>query len=178
VTELDEPIPVGASWRLLTVFSIQVRVELVKLLLEYEMATLSDIARKLSERDLQITLPGLFKHMRILEEAGIVRRMSGGIVLDVPDARKTVYLLEGKERVKAILQQLENNVSKPLAAGEIFNRTSKVARKVQEMRPNLVVEEKKRLETLITLCESEEVHNFLTEDEKKKVKLWRIMLTF
>ena len=161
----------------MSVFSNKTRVEIVRLLSESEMATLSDIAGRLGRRNLGITLPGLFKHMGILEEAGIVRKMSGGVVLDEPDARKTVYLLEGKERVQKLLQSLEKNVAALLATGEAFHMTSKVARSVQEMGPKLASEETKRLETLLELCEASKIYSHLTEDEKKKLKLWKMMLT-
>lgn len=166
------------SWKLLNVFASKVRVEIVRFLVHFEMATLSDISKGLNDCELGMSLPGLFKHMGILEEAGIVRKMSGGLALEVPDARKTLYLLEGKERVERILHQLENNVSNLLLAGETFNKTSKVAKKVQEMGPKLAAEEKKLLETLLKRCDSKEIFDLLTEDEKKKVKLWKIMMTF
>jgi len=165
-------------WRLLRVFENKVRVEIIRLLLQFEMLSLSDVARKLeAEHGRKITLPGLLKHMKELEDAGIVQRESGAF-LPTPDARKTVYLLEGKERVEKALQQLENNVGKLLLAGAIFSETAKLARKVQGMRYKFVKEEKNRLEFLLAQCESEKVYNCLTEDERKKVKLWRMMMTF
>jgi len=150
----------------------------VRLLLQFEMISLSDIAKKLEDKyGRKITLPGLLKHMKELEDAGIVQRESGAF-LPTPDARKTVYLLEGKERVEKILQQLEGNVGNLLLSGALFTETAKLARKAQGTRHRLVEEEKKRLEYLLNQCESERIHSHLTEDEKKKVKLWRMMLTF
>jgi DNA-binding HxlR family transcriptional regulator len=165
-------------WKILRVFGSGIRVEIVRLLLQFEMISLSDIAKKLEDKyGRKITLPGLLKHMKELEDAGIVQRESGAF-LPTPDARKTIYLLEGRERVEKVLQQLEGNVGNLLLAGAVFSETAKLARKVQGMRPKLVKEERKRLESLLALCESEEVYSNLTDDETKKVKLWRMMTKF
>ena len=165
-------------WKLLRVFESKFRVEIVRLLLKFEMMSLSDVARKLEEESGQrMTLPGLLKHIKILEEAGIVTKESGAF-LPTPDARKTIYLLEGKERVEKILEQLECNVGNLLLTVTLFSETAKLARMVQGTRHKLVKEERKRLEFLLDQCESERVYNHLTEDEKKKVKLWRMMITF
>ena len=165
-------------WKLLRVFESQVRIEIVRLLLEFEMISLSDLARKLeNETGRKMTLPGLLKHIRILEDTGIVSKESGAF-LPTPDARKTIYLLEGKERVEKILEQLEGNVVNLLQAGKLFGETAKLARQVQGTSHKLVKAEKKRLEFLLEQCESERIHRNLTDDEKKKVRLWRMMLTF
>jgi hypothetical protein len=165
-------------WELLPVFDNKVRVEIVKLLLKFEMMSLSDVAKELeTESDRKITLPGLLKHIRMLEDAGILQKESGAF-LPTPDARKTIYFLEGKERVEKILEQLEGNVGNLLLAGALFSETAKLARKVQGARHKLVKEERERLEFLLDECESERVYNHLTKDEKKKVRLWRMMMTF
>ena len=175
---LNDLKPEVDFWKLLRVFESKVRVEIVKLLLQFEMISLSDVARKLeSESGRKMSLPGLLKHTKMLEEAGIVTKESGAF-LPTPDARKTVYLLEGKERVEKILEQLENNVGNLLLAGALFSETAKLARKVQGTRLGLVKGERRRLEFLLEQCESERVYNHLTNDEKKKVKLWRMMMTF
>jgi len=164
-------------WKLLHVFENKVRVEIVKLLLQFEMICLSDIAKKLeSYHGQKMTLPGLLKHMKELEDAGIVRQESGAF-LPTPDARKTIYLLEGKERIEKILHQLEGNIGKLLIAGATFSKTAKLARKVQGTRNKALKEKTKLLESLLAQCESENVNRYLTEDEKKKVKLWRMMMT-
>jgi len=166
------------SWKLLHVFESEVRRGIVRLLLQFECRSLSDIAKEL-ERDFgrKITLPGVLKHMKELEDAGLVRRESG-IFTEKPDARKTIYLLEGKERVERILGQLENDIGNLLLVGVVFSETARLVRKVQEIGPRLVKEERKRLESLVVQCESEKVYGRLTEDEKKKVKLWRMMIKF
>jgi DNA-binding transcriptional ArsR family regulator len=165
-------------WKFLRAFENKVRVEIVKLLLQFEMISLSDIAAKLEdETGRKMTLPGLLKHIRILEDAGIVTKESGAF-LPTPDARKTIYLLEGKERVKKTLEQLEGNVGNLLLAGALFSETAELARKIQGTRHKLAKEEKNRLEFLLDQCESERVYNHLTGDEKKKLKLWRMMITF
>jgi len=164
------------SWKLLHVFDNKVRVEIVKLLLQLEWRSLSDIAGKLeANRGWKMTLPGVLKHMKELENAGIIRHVSG-VYAKKPDARKTIYLLEGKERVKKILKQLENNILDPMEAGLTYNKTSEMARRVQGLGSRLDREEKRRLETLLSQCESERVYTHLTEDEKKKLKLWRMMI--
>ena len=163
------------SLKLLNVFTNNFRVEIIELLLEFEWRSLSDIAKKL-ENDFghKITLPGLLKHMKELEDAGIVRRESG-VFAKVPDARKTMYILEGKERVENVLKKLKS-IENPLLAGRIFAETAKIARKIQGMG-SVTDEERKRVEALINQCESNEIGQHLTEDEKKKVKLWRMMMT-
>jgi DNA-binding transcriptional ArsR family regulator len=165
------------SSKLFRVFESKVRVEIVRLLLQFEWRSLSEIARKLeSDYSCKMSLPGLLKHMKELEDAGIVRHESG-VFAKVADARKTIYTLEGKERVEKVLRQLEDNVENPLQAGLIFSETAKLARKVQGIGAMVTKEEKRRLESLLGLCESEKIFSYLTEDEKKKVKLWRMMMS-
>jgi DNA-binding transcriptional ArsR family regulator len=163
-------------WKLLSVFDSKVRRNIIRLLLQLEWRSLSDIAEKLENNyNLKITLPGLLKHIKQLEEVGIVRHESG-IFARKPDARKTIYSLEGKERVEKLLQCLENDVGNPLKTGVIFSETTKTARLVQGMGPNVLEEEIEYLKSLLARCESEKISNCLTEDEKKKVKLWRMMI--
>jgi DNA-binding transcriptional ArsR family regulator len=164
------------SWKLLRVFENKARVAVVRLLLQFEWRSLTEIAQKLeSDYNCKMSLPGLLKHMKELQDAGIVRQESG-LFAKVSDARKTIYTLEGKTRVEKVLQELENNVASPLAAGVIFGETAKLARKVQGIGAVLAREEKRHLKSLLDLCESERVFSYLTEDEKKKVKLWRMMM--
>lgn len=163
------------GWELLKVFQSKIRIEIVKLLLRFELVSLTEIAKKLENQGSKMTLPGVLKHMRELENAGIVRHESG-IFAEKPDARRTIYMLEGKERVEKVMRQLEENVGNPLRAGVIFSETYKLARKVQGMGRRVGTEEKRLLETLLAQCESEEIKSYLTEDEEKKVKLWRMML--
>jgi hypothetical protein len=61
-------------------------------------------------------------------------------------------------------------------AGLVFSETAKLARKVQGIGAMVAKEEKRRLESLLELCESEKTFSYLTEDETKKVKLWRMMM--
>ena len=165
-------------WKLLRVFGNKVRVEIVRLLLQFEMMSLSEVAKKLEgEYGRKMTLPGLLKHIKILEDAGIVQRESGAF-LPTPDARKAIYLLEGKERVEKILQQLESNIGYLLLAGATFSETAKLARNVLGTGHRLDREEENCLESILARCESEKVYSHLTDDEKKKVKLWRMMMTF
>lgn len=157
-------------------FKSEVRRRIIKLLLQLEWRSLSDIAEKLeNDYSLKMTLPGLLKHMRQLEEAGIVRHESGAFAKK-PDARKTVYILEGKERIEKLLQQLEENVGNLLNAGVIFSETAKKARLIQGMEAHMSKKEINSFESLLAKCESEKVNSCLTEDEKKKVKLWRMMI--
>lgn len=164
-------------WRLLRVFQSEIRVEIAKLLLRCEMATLSEILTKLEhDHGWKLTPPGVLKHMRKLENAGIVRSGSGGIILPKPDARKTVYLLEGKERVKKIVEQLDTEILKMLQAGMIFSKARMLSRKIDICGVPRYAGEKKHLDSLISECESEKVNSCLTEDEKRNVKLWRMLL--
>jgi len=163
-------------WKLLHVFESKVRVEIIKLLLQFEWRSLSDIAKKLdSDFGLKITLPGVLKHMRELEEAGIVRHESG-IYSEKPDARKTIYILQGKERVQKIMELFERDIASILGAGIVFTETSKLARRLQGIGRKISAEEKESLRDLITKCESKEINVLLTEDEKKKVRLWKMMI--
>lgn len=163
--------------KLLKVFQSKVRIEIVKLLLRLEWVSLSDISKELkSEFGLKITLPGLLKHMKELENAGIVRHESG-VFAEKPDARKTIYILEGKERVERLLHYLEEDVKSNLVAGKIFSEAYKLARKIQGVGRGLSKKEMMHLESLLAECESEEVRSLLTEDEKKKIKLWRMMIS-
>jgi DNA-binding transcriptional ArsR family regulator len=165
----------SVSSRLLKVFANNVRAEIAKLLLHSELISLSDIAGKLHGKGIHLSLPGLLKHMDILEDAGIVRKEPGWILRE-PDARKTVYFLEGKERVERILQ-LFADVVDLLVAGEIFKGTSKLARIVDGFGPKVIAEERKQFKILVEKCESHRIYEALTEDERKKVKLWKLMLT-
>lgn len=164
------------SWRLLHVFQNKVRLEILRLLSKCEMASLSEIAQRLERyHGWRMTLPGVLKHMKELEKAGIVRQESG-VYLEEPDARKTIYLLEGKERVEKILEQLETSVGYLLQAGVVFSKTAELARRIQRM-PRKLMEERRHLESLLAQCESKNIYGHLTEDEKKKVKLWKMMTT-
>lgn len=163
-------------WKLLHVFENKVRVYIIRLLLQFEWRSLSDIAKKLdSDFGLKITLPGVLKHMRELEKAGIVRHESG-IYSEKPDARKTIYILQGKERVQRIMDMLEKSIASILAAGIVFTETAKLARRLQGVGRRISEEEKTSLKDLITKCESKEIAIYLTDDEKKKVRLWKMMI--
>ncbi len=158
------------------VFDSEVRRTIIRLLLQLEWRSLSDLSEKLEKNyNIRMTLPGLLKHMKQLEAAGIVRQESG-IFAKRPDARKTVYMLEGKERVEKLLQNLETNVGSLLQTGILFSKTAKIARRIQGIGPNASKEEINLLETLLVQCESEPIDNCLTEDEKKKIKLWKMMI--
>jgi len=165
------------DWGLLRVFENKVRVKIVKLLLEFEFRSLSEIAKSLEKRGCKMTLSGVLKHMRELEKAGLVRH-EPGIFAEKPDARKTIYFLEGRERVEKVLQGLENEIVNSLRAGTVFGETARIARQIQGIRREFVGKEKKRLESLLAACESENVYKHLTEDERKKLKLWRMLVSF
>jgi len=138
---------------------------------------LTEISEKLdTDYGYKMSLPGVLKHMRELQDAGIVRQESG-VFAKVSDARKTIYTLEGKKRVEKVLQQLEDNVASPLLAGLVFRETAELARKVEGVGSMVIKGERTRLESLLQLCESEKTFSHLTEDERKKVKLWRMMMT-
>jgi len=172
----DDPKLKSNEWGLLNVFGNDVRVEIVKMLLEFEYRSLSEIAGILEKRGWRMTLSGVLKHMRGLEKAGLVRH-EAGIFAKTPDARKTIYFLEGRERIERVLEHLESDVKEPLKAALIFSETGQVARRVQGIGREPLDKEKQRLESLLVECESEKVYRHLTDDEKKKLKLWRMMLS-
>jgi len=163
------------DWRLLRVFESEVRVEIVRMLIEFEFRSLSEISGILEKRGRKMTLSGVLKHMKELEKIGIVRS-EAGIFAETPDARKTIYFLEGRERVEKVLQHIQSDIADPLRAGLIFNEASKLARQLQGARHGLAGEERNQLESLLAKCESEEVSRHLTADEKKKLKLWRMIM--
>lgn len=163
-------------WKLLNVFENKVRIEIIRLLLQVEWRSLSDIARNLAEKGWKMSLPGVLKHLKELERTGIVRRESGAF-MDKPDARKTIYMLEGKERVEKILDTLEKDVGAWLKVGVVFGQTAKLARRIHGMGTRVTDKEKEELTALLVECESETIRKHLTEDERKKLKLWKIMLS-
>lgn len=163
-------------WKLLGVFENETRIEIIKLLLQIEWRSLSDIQRELAKRKWKMTLPGVLKHMRELEAAGLVRRESGAFT-EQPDARKTMYLLEGKERVEKIMTQLESIIGSLLKSSVTFSETAKLARRIQRMGSRVTKADIGRLKSSLAKCESEEIIKHLTEDERKKLKLWNMMLS-
>jgi DNA-binding transcriptional ArsR family regulator len=163
------------DWRLLKVLENEVRVEIVRMLIAFEFRSLSEISGILEKRGWKMTLSGVLKHMKELEKIGVVR-CEAGIFAETPDARKTIYFLEGRERVEGILQHLQGDIVDPLRAGLIFSEASKLARQLQGARYGLTGEQRSQLESLLARCESEKVSKHLTEDEKKKLKLWRMII--
>ena len=161
--------------KLLQVLASSVRIEIIRLLLQFEIMTLSDVQDKLAALcGRSMSLPGVLKHLKQLENLGIVRRERGWI-LEEPDARTTVYFPEGRERIQQILQQLEDTLGL-LRAGVVFRETAKLARRIQQRAPAISSKDKRRLETLLARCESKDVIKCLTEDELKKVKFWKMMM--
>ena len=164
-------------WKLLKVFGNEARIYILRLLLKYEMASLSDIAYALEcNYGLKITISGVLKHIKILENAGLIRHESGGVRLDEPDARKTVYLLQGKERIEKIIE-LGEQIADLLKCGLMFKKTAEIARRIQGIGPGYR-EERRRLKYWLNQLEKEEIMKNLTEDEKDKVKLWKIIIRY
>lgn len=163
------------DWSILGVFENEVRVKIVKLLLELELRSLSEIAERLESEGWKMTLSGVLKHMVELEKAGVVRHQPG-IFAEKPDARKTIYFLEGRERVEKVLRQLENDIINPLRAGVVFGETAEIFRQIQGIGRRSIDKDKKYLESLLAECESGRVYRYLTEDEKKKLKVWRAIM--
>jgi DNA-binding transcriptional ArsR family regulator len=164
------------DFELLRIFGNEVRVEILRLLLDFDFRSLSEIAAGLKKRGWEMTLSGVLKHMRELEKAGLVRH-EAGIFGEKPDARKTIYFLEGRERVKRILALLEGDIISLLRVGVVFGEAARIARQMLGTGRSLSGRDKKRLESLIAECESEAIYKFLTEDEKKKLKFWKMMLS-
>ena len=159
----------------LGVFESETRIQIIELLLHFEVMSLSEISKRLIETySHKMTLPGLFKHMAELENTGIIRRESGGF-LDKPDARKTIYIIQGKGRMVRILKTW-NSLGSELAAGKAFCELSRLVRSVLTAGTFPQPRDRKLLENLLQRCESEEINTRLTEDETKKVKFWRMTL--
>ena len=173
---LDSSKLKGSEWQLLGVFQSEVRVGILKMLIKLEYRSLSEIARALEERGHKMTLSGVLKHMKELEKAGLVRSETG-IFGETPDARKTIYFLEGRGRIEQVLKHLETDVIERLRAGMVFDETAKTARQAQGMSRPSMQDEKATLESLLAKCASEKVYPYLTEDEKKKLGLWKLMLS-
>jgi DNA-binding transcriptional ArsR family regulator len=172
---LNLPQTKGESWSILHIFENEVRIEILRFLLSSEMACLTEITKDLEHKlKRKMTLPAVLKHMKILETGGLVRLEPG--IYGEPDARKTLYLLEGKERISKILGHLQEEVCKPLAAGAVFSETAKMARRIQRGGPWYARTGEGKLETMLFECEADNVYPFLTEDERKKVKLWKMMI--
>lgn len=160
----------------LGVFESNVRIEIIESLLKYELMSLSEIRKNLKETyDRKITLPGLLRHMHELENVGIVRQESGGF-LPTPDARRRVYMIQGKERVRDILQSWDRLNTK-LSAGMAFSDLTKIARNVFSTGTIPQPRERNILEKMMEKCESEEIVCHLMDDEKKKLKFWKMMLS-
>lgn len=175
MTDLNHAGMKTGFWSTLGVFENDVRIEILRFLFLSEMACLTDIARNLEHAlGRKLTLPAVLKHMKLLEKAGLVRLEPG--IYGEPDARKTLYLLEGKERVSRILVRLERDVCKPMMAGAIFSKTAKLARRVQTVGPGYAGGSERQLESLLSDCEAQNVYCYLTEDEKKKVRFWKMMM--
>jgi DNA-binding transcriptional ArsR family regulator len=95
-------------------------VQIIEMLLKVERMSLSDIAGELEKRGLGMSLSGVMKHAKELERAGILR----SALADEPDARKTIYTLDGRERVKKIMKHL-SEVASLLETGKIFCETER-----------------------------------------------------
>ena len=163
------------SWIQLGAFENKARIEIIHLLLNYEIMSLSEICHKLNETyNRKLTLPGLLRHMRKLEDVGLVRQESGGF-LPNPDARRRVYLIQGKERVEKILQSW-SELSETLKASTAFSKLTRMARTVFSRGMIPLGKDAAAFEKLLESCESEEIYANLTEDEKKKLKFWKMML--
>jgi hypothetical protein len=160
----------------LAIFESKARLEIIETLLTYEIMSLSEIRKKLKElHNRQITLPGLLRHMHELESVGIVSQESGGF-LPTPDARRKVYIIQGKKRVKEILHSW-NNLNRKLTAGIVFSELTKMARNVFASGTIPQPKDTTALEKMLEKCESEEIMSHLMEDEKKKIMFWKMMIS-
>lgn len=166
----------AGDWRILSVFENEVRIGILRLLLEFEFRSLSEIAEDLAGQGWKMTLSGVIKHMKELETAGLVRHQSG-VFADKPDARKRIYFLQGRERVETVLKDLKTDVLQPLRAGIAFYETAKLARAIQRIGHEPAEDDRKCLESLLAKCESKAIYVYLTEDERKKLRLWRMMMS-
>jgi len=162
------------NWNVLKVLQNEARLQIIKALLEVEELCLSDIARKLEEKGYRMNLPAVVKHVHRLEEAQILRSRSGR-VSDEPDARKTIYSLQEKERMNEIMTQL-TSIRILFESGAIFSETAKLALRIQSNLSRATEEELKNLKSSLARCESKEIYKHLTEDEKTNLELWKMIL--
>jgi hypothetical protein len=163
-------------WVQMRVIESEARMEIIELLFEYQIISLSEMKTKLMEiYSHKITLPGLLRHIHELEKVGIIRQDSG-FFLPKPDTRKRVYIIQGKDRVKEILGSLTKLKTK-LTAGMVFSELSECARYLLSREPILQPNEREMLERMIEKCGSEDIFCHLTDDEKKKLKLYKLMLS-
>ncbi len=160
----------------LGIFESETRIEIINLLLSYQIMSLSQMSKKFLENyGRKISLPGLLRHVRELENAGIIRQDSG-FLLPTPDARTRVYIIQGKDRVEEVLQGLVTLKTK-LTAGMVFSELSKCARYLMGRETILQLRDREILERMIEKCESEDVFCHLTNDEKKKLEFWKGMVS-
>ena len=163
------------TWRAnLSIFESRVRLEIIKILMEVDRLCMSDIARELEKRGFHMNLPAVVKHVQKLEKIEILRGASGSLT-DEPDARKTIYTLQGKERVKRIMNQL-TNIENLLESGIAFNETAKMLLKVMSRGRRASKEELEQLRSQLIKCESRKIRKHLTEEEKENIELWKTML--
>lgn len=167
----------GNCWKIVKIFGSEVRVQILRLLLKGEIASLSDILRLLEKNyGIKLTISGLFKHMKVLEKTGLIRHESGGLALKEPDARKTIYLIENKERVQRILK-LEEQVVAHMRIALMFKKASEIAREIRGIGP-AYEKERKLLEAWLEKLEKERELGNLTEEEEDKIKLWKIITKY
>jgi len=159
---------------MLGVLENEKRLQIIRILLKFDRLCLSDIARELEKAGYQMRLPGVVKHVQRLEEAKILRSESGSLS-DEPDARKTIYSLQGKERAQEIIRQLDK-ITNLLASCTTFNETAKLALRIQANARRATEEEIEELRHSIARCESKMVNRYLTEEEKGNIELWKMML--
>jgi len=116
--------------------------------------SLTDLADKL-----KMTTPAVLKHLKVLEEVGLLVKIAGP-----RPAWKTI----GSSRVKEILSCFEEEIMKRIEAGKLFSKVQMKAlifdaldeRERQEFKSDLVH------------LEHTEVYHLLTEAEKKKIQGW------
>jgi hypothetical protein len=163
-----------STWSQLQVFENRVRIEIIQLLMDFEIMSLSEIRKQLqSKHDRKISLPGILRHMRVLEKTGIILLYErGGGFGKKEDARKNSYMVQGKERVIRALNSW-SKLSEELITSKNFLDLRLYARSVF-LSGNIPQEhEKEKLHHLINQCEQPKVFCCLSEDEKKKIEWWK-----
>lgn len=177
MSEVGDGLNKEAFWGdLLRVFMNETRVEILRLFFGSRWLTLGEIKQKLqTQHHRKISTPGVLKHVKELEKSGIIKaEWKGGWRLEQSDARKTLYKMEGKKRVKHVLQLLENEIAKSLIAGEIVQKIEHLTMEVQKLGPG-IREKMALLENLISESEDHQISCCLDDDDKKKVELGRVI---
>lgn len=162
-----------AGGKLLSVFLNETRIEILNLLLEKQWMNPKMIEEKLiSEYNRKISTTGLLKHLKKLEQYGILKSQYG------LDARKRMFKIIERNRVKMVLNILETEVILRLEAGLLAKRIADLSLEIQRLSP---VPRRKKimlLKSLISRFDDSDLKRYLEKDERKKINLAQHVIMF